>query len=148
MRDEHRCGSLFEPDLLQFVIEMAASDSVQCAKRLIEQQKLRIQGQGPRDCGTLSHATRELTRARKLKSLQTDQAYEMVDPLQIDANARRLKGKLEVRVNGPPWKQCVLLKCDSQLVCLAEFLRRPAMNRYRSGRWSLQCREEMQDGAL
>ena len=113
--DQHHRDAFPCPDALQFALQAAARECVQCAKRLVEQQHAGAVNQPSCDRHALRHAPRKLMRIGMLETAQTDQFDVLGDrpPLLRRIKARVAQRHADVLLDIQPGKQPMLLEHDA-----------------------------------
>ena len=78
MGDDHHGGVTLGLDLHEKIVDLACCNSVQSAGGLIHEKDLRLKYQGPRQTGSLLHASRESRRQLLAILLQTNLSQSLV----------------------------------------------------------------------
>jgi hypothetical protein len=146
---EHRLLRLAH-DAHQLVLDGAARQRIQRAKRLVQQQHLGLDGKGARNAHALLHATRQLRRLLVDGRQQAHHAHKLFH-MRIDLGARpvgpaRLHGKGDVLAHREPGHERMALEHHAALQAGARHL--AAVHEHMAAGGRVQPGQHVQDGGL
>ncbi len=114
--EQDRFARLF-PDAQQLVLQRGSGDGVQRAERLVHQQDVRIDSEGPGDTDALALPAGELVGPAITKAAQTDQLQRAFHPFALDRGGHvdPLQAQRDVVLHAPPRHQIGGLKHHGDL---------------------------------
>lgn len=117
----HHYGlALVSPERFDLILQARAGEGVERAQRLIEQQDLRLHGQGARHGNSLSHAARELRRpaiCRVRKPYELDVFRDLLATLLLrPLRVYGIHGERDVSLHREPGHQRIALEHDAAVM--------------------------------